>query len=966
MEEEESAYSEVIFAPEVMLLNVQSLNPNKSRLLEVELSKCRSVKILCLTETWSNSASINSNSIDEFKLVSHYNRLSSRGGGVAIWLKMDMCWEKISLNAFCVDKHIELCAVKLLQNNTPVVVITCYRSPDGDLKTFMDNLNDALNSTFKPYNKIILCGDFNINSFIECNDYDILCSLLKSYGLADKVWWPTRVTQSTVSIIDHAFTNIENGTCYVFDNIVSDHRTVYYETDIFKITPKTNNKVYELKRIFRNADIQKFLCRLVNQDWDGLYCLNDLNDAFDYFHGIFRSHFEDQFPLKMRTTKTDTYSRRWINSEILTSSIKLKDLYIMKSNYPQLSCIYKQAKLIHLKLVRNSKRRFFQNKIFTSDNPNKTLWKIISELTHNEPEISNNIEISVKDTLLNDPSLVADSFNEFFKQAPKDLIKNISVRNNTPADSHNIDGVNQTLFLHPYVEEELLSLVKNKIKPKWSAGPDDIPPAIIKKVLSAIITPLTYLINLSFEKGQFPELLKTSKIIPIHKKKDKACMENYRPVAISSSFSKFFEQAFLGRLQKFLDNHNVLSKYQHGFRNNLSTNTAMIDLYNNVVSKIEAGECPVGIFCDLSRAFDCVNHNLLITKLFSYGCRGNSLDWVVSYLENRHQYVVIPNTNKENFKNQISSNIIDIDVGVPQGSVLGPILFLLYVNDIESIFKNVSPVLYADDTSIIISDRNEVQLEREVNILMTNLQSWFSTNNIYINSEKTQVIRFRNRQNTCKYIDLKCSNLQHNTVDTIKFLGLMVDTNLNFKSHAKILVPKLNSLCYLLRNLKIILNIDQLVNIYHAHVESRIRYGICLWGGSPSAANVFISQKRAIRTIAGASKHTSCKSLFKKLNILTLPSLYIFEMSVHIYKNRHNLTYVHNVHKVNTRQKHQIHVPFKRCNVGVLATDCMGVRIFNYLPVNIQNCQLISSFRKNLKVFLTDKCYYSLGEFFQG
>lgn len=514
----------------------------------------------------------------------------------------------------------------------------------------------------------------------------------------------------------------------------------------------------------------------------------------------------------------------------------------------------------------------------------------------------------------------------------------------------------------------MYNLLVAKLKNKKSSGPDDIPMFIIKNNLLLIIDPLTYLVNLSFLSGTFPSRLKTGKVIPIFKKKDPHLLDNYRPVTVPSGFSKILEYSFLDRLLSFINKFNILTDNQHGFRRGKSTATAMYSFNETLIKYIDAGECPVGIFCDLSRAFDCVDQDILIKQLSIYGIRGNSLNWVSSFLKSRKQYVSINHVDQNEMRTY-NSDLTEINMGVVQGSVLGPVLFLLYINDIISSSNDAYFTLYADDTSLIISDKCDNTLKQKCESALLNLINWFNSISLFFNSDKTQLIRFHPSQNKTDDI-----NLSIDTKDTFrinasqdsncKFLGLYLEPCLNWKTHCKFLSSKLSSVYFLFMNLKPILTTEQLIMLYYAQVESRLRYGICFWGDSTLSHDVFVNQKRILRSIAGVSSTHTCKGIFKHFKILTLYSLYIFEICLFVFNNKNKFLTNSNYHQINTRQKNNLHLPFSRLNITFKAPSRIGARIFNRLPNDIKSINKENIFKKKLKLFLVDKCLYNSLEYF--
>lgn len=952
-----------MFDPKLLLLNIQGLNFSKIDELFMCTSIFKNLNILCLTETHAKNNTISNLIIDDFELASLYCRTRHECGGVGIWLKSHMSFKKIDLFRFCQEKHIEICGVLVKnENNMDTIIIACYRSPSGELSIFFDTLYEILNYVYKPYIHIILCGDFNLDSYNQIDDYKdfiYLCNMLGEFNLTPKIKWPTRVSHKKVKTIDHVFMNFEGcGVDCVLDNITSDHRTVLLE---FKTKSTFTNEYFvHKKRRFNDDSIRNFETGLVNENWSNLYCIQDINTAFSYFTGIFYYYFNVNFPLKKRYDKINR--KKWITEEIQLSSQNVKNLFYMMKISPKIKITYLEAKRQHKKLIERTKKQYFQNKIFNSDNTNKATWRVVSEITKREKH-HKNITIESNEGLLTNPYDIANGFNSFFKSAPIQTLNEIS--RNSPAREKNtpVTDTENRMILYPFTDEEFYNLVYSKLKSKNSGGPDDVPSFLIKRILFLIVKPLVYLINLSFCTGEFPSILKTGKVIPLFKKNSPLEMKNYRPVTVPYCFSKIFEYCFLDRFLFYLNTNNIITPNQHGFSRGKSTLTAFHCFYERLIYYIEAGECPVGIFCDLSRAFDCVNHDLLLEKLSHYGINGIPHNWLCSFLRNRTQYVSIMHYSN-NSVSQVQSNSVNIDTGVPQGSVLGPVLFICYINELDKIYNGTLFTMYADDTSIIISDKNDDRLNHNSVTLLTKISEWFATNHLYLNIEKTNWIRFHNRQKTVFPLNLKINTNILPIANEVKFLGIYLDEGLNFKSHCEHLISSINIETYKFRNLRTVLTERQMVCLYYALIESRLRYGLYFWGWSALAQNVFVSQKRIIRCIAGVSNLSSCKNLFRNYEILTLPSLFIYEMCIYVFVNKDNFKSNSNYHNFNTRHSNDIFIPFAKYNVGVKSPNILGPKMFNDLPVDIKLCETLKSFKRKLKMFLIDKCFYAVSEYF--
>ena len=339
---------------------------------------------------------------------------------------------------------------------------------------------------------------------------------------------------------------------------------------------------------------------------------------------------------------------------------------------------------------------------------------------------------------------------------------------------------------------------------------------------------MTHLVNSSINKGIFPDELKIPKVIPIFKSGNKESIENYRPISILSVFTKVFEKIMYKHLINFVDKNEIIYKYQFGFRRQHSTNHAVITLVEKNTNALDKGKVVVGCFLDLNKAFDTANHRILISKLRKYGIKGHTLQWFERYLKNRKPFVQI-----KNFKSQIKSPTC----GVPQGSILSPLLFILYINDLTNVSDVLFPILFADDTSVYIEADKESDLIKTLNEELAKLNIWLNANKLTINIAKSHYMVFhrgRRKSNICSPI---LNNVSLERVQCTKFLGIIIDDGLKWTNHISYIKNKIAKGFGIILRARNFFNKKTLLNLYHAFIFLYLIYCVEIWG---NAANIYL------------------------------------------------------------------------------------------------------------------------------
>lgn len=669
-----------------------------------------------------------------------------------------------------------------------------------------------------------------------------------------------------------------------------------------------------------------------------------MNIFLDYFQYCYLS----AFPL-MPMNKTKN-AHHISTKGILVSRNKLQILDVLNNLMPSATgnMKLKSYRKVFKKVLQTAKKLSIIDKIKKSNNKIKTTWRIIGEQT------KKNTRKPEKNKEIKDPQTKAvyrgrqipDAFNNFFVNVAKKLTEQCQSAEVGDCEQYlNLMNQPKNKICFSLMTSQELARIIRSLKNKKSRDYYDMDVESIKKLIlqnDLLFDLLLNILNCCISQGIFPDSLKIGKVVPVFKKGAMDEIGNYRPVCILPVISKILETALKSRMVEYLESNCLIRDCQYGFRNKRSTEMAITRSIKFILEALDGSQRCTSIFCDLSKAFDCLRHDILLHKLRYYGFEGKEYSILKSYLQNREQVVSV---------NELRSKRETCNIGVPQGSILGPLLFLIYVNDLEICLPEwASVTLFADDTHIVIKDKKEQSLVDKRNYVFDKIKRWFDINGIILNESKSTILNY------------KCTLKAGERSEDAVFLGCRLDSTLTFEKHIENLCKKLSSANYALFKLKPLIDKKTLISVYYAYCHSLINYAITIWGSATAVKRVLLCQKRSIRIIDGLPRLASVRAHFAKSRIMTVINIFVFRSLLEIHAQKENLLRKKDVHHYNTRNKEKLIIPKVRLqkvyNLGIN----LKIKLYNKLPASVVDLPF-KEFEYKIKYFLERHPFYCISEF---
>ena len=888
----------------VLSLNIQSIRAKFDKLMSLLKylnEKNCNFSAICIQETWlKENDDVSLLHIPGYHLIHQGTRCSAHGG-LIIYLRTEFTYRHKTM--YDSSSRWEGLFLDIHHDNikSKIVIGNIYRPPrrnncNNEIELFLEEFKPIVQKLNKEKAVVILPGDYNLN-LLDIQERDKIQEyhdLLSSNGMYPKITLPTRFSRRNCTLIDQIFCKFSAVTQLSLSGILfgalSDHLACFSCIDLFDNKQKSRQK---WTRVYNHTetDVHNF-CRelessISNTHFD-MNLDNDPNENYNKLEHIITTAKQKHMPSKLEKVKKYKHKLSpWITTAIIRS-VKFRDqLYKkMKSCCPD-SQEYATIRInlntynsILQKTIRHAKSTYYGREFEKHKNDSRKTWCTIKNVINknkSSKEFPSYFLINnIKETNNN---IIADKFNQFFTNIGPSLAKKIKTDSPASYNSFMTQNILSSFHFSLVTGESVEKLIQS-LKTKTSSGHDEISTVLLKRISSSLSGLLSLMINQSLLTGIFPDRLKIAKVLPLYKKDNPYIFDNYRPISLLPSISKVFEKVVFKQVYEYFHSNNLLYKSQYGFRADHSTEFASLELCDRIHRYLDEGKVPVTVFLDLSKAFDTLDHEILLNKLNYYGVHNVALNWFKSYLSDRQQYIEFNGT---------SSSILKIQTGVPQGSILGPLLFLIYMNDIHLVSDKFNSILYADDTTLdsplcsfdIMSDNkgyNKAIITKSINSELKAITDWLAVNKLSLNVKKTKFMIFHYWQRDIStYIpEIIIDNIPIERVRDFNFLGLTIDDHMTWKAHTHKIANKISRSLGVINSLKNILPRAILLTLYNSLVLPHLQYSILCWGFNPGRVTTL--QKRALRLISGSKYRAHTEPICKQLGLLKLND--IFHLSI--------------------------------------------------------------------------------------
>lgn len=927
----------------VLHLNVRSLFKHIDEILNT--SDITSNDILCFSETWLNSSHPNHDILlPNFSLLRKDRGDDRRGGGLAIYIKNNIKFEALEIQC---PLLAEFMGVKIFSGMSSCNVVAGYIPPNEahNSPKILESLFEC--NRYLTSSKTIIIGDFNVDWAQNKPVKTKMVGVLEFYQFSQLMNSYTRVTSNSKTIIDLCFSN-DALFCnpVVLELDISDHFAIKCNINLGKPVSVPNTT---RKRDFRKFNESEFFNYAKYVNFYKASEISCAHQAADFLENVI-CNIVDQFA-PYRLFKPKNVQIPWITKEIkyLAKQKRLLFRNYIKSGAQKMSSewsIYKSCRNKLANIIKAAKRQSYEQKLTDS---NLGVWDKINLFRHNNSKSNCTIDkLKVDDKVIMEPIEISKCLNEFFASVGTKLNNSFNNTNlNNNGDYTNQHHRTQTFSFHKVDKNAVMKHLMD-MKGHKTGGIDQIPAFVYKILGPLIIAPLTYIINKSIETNIFPNKWKTALVIPIFKTGDTTQPGNYRPISLLPILGKVFEKILNIQIRAYIFGNNLLHSRQFGFRNGASTDQLVLQLitkFKLMLAHPSSNFITVAAL-DISKAFDCVNHEILSAKLTDlFGFDTSALNLVNSYLSNRAQRLKV---------NNVISQPAVVATGVPQGSILGPLLFILFINDLMEIRNTF---LFADDCLLVSAGETAEKAAKSLEIDLIETSNWYTNNKLVLNAKKTDILTFSSLKTKQILPEVRFQSCAIKQSEKIKYLGFHLDSNLKMSIHVKTMKKKLYpNIGNFIRKRKY-LN-DQLAALwYKALIRPHLEYGAAVMFGT-STANIKELKKIESRCLKIINKDTGKDLTRVKHDITDIEIRLKYFYILAFYKIFNKLVPIID-HNIIPQRPNVTCTRLNSFNGAIIGRNCgtssilnMGASIFNSLPAKVRSIKNFKSFKTALKSLL--------------
>lgn len=850
----------------ILHINARSLHQNFDDISSLVLKQNHNADFILISETWLHSNLVSNYQIEGYELVHSIPEDAITGKGCAIYVLHKIYPFCKHLDELCVNS-IEFQSIFLhvsLPGKPSFIVATVYRSPSYPFPPFLEYVENTLLHISRLNKPCYWGGDWNIDLFgynVD-NQPKYFLDCLNSYGFYPTIYVPTRISSVppfTETLIDNIFTNvpetiIDSGS---ISSGIADHQAVFCFSNLIDNCHRLGRRIRPISR-FNYDKIEQLKTNLAIK-LDGFFEFDDPDAAADLLMSTISSEV-DKLSVSSPTRRSSPI-QPWITPALLGSiSTRNRLLKVfLKNRSPENQNKYRKYRNVLRLALRNAKKMYYRSQFQKNASKPKQLWADLMEaIQNNKKSVNLPDTFTIGGTEIDDPQDIANQFNNFYSQVAPRLDSTLGPCDVDPMSYMEGIRIAETMTFNP-VTQNYVHIIINSLK-DTCAGPDRIGTKLLKAISPTILGHITYLINLCLRNNTFPKSFKTAFITPIFKSGSRKEFANYRPISVLPIFSKILETVMQKQLMSFISVNNILYDNQFGFRPKHSTYMPISLLHNFITTRLACDYVTASVYLDLSRAFDTVNTEILLKKLNKYGIRENALELMKSYLTERKQHL--------KYKDTVSGPE-NVTCGVPQGSVLGPILFLLYINDISLVCDQAKFLLFADDTAVLYSGPSVADLQATISCSFPKVTKWLHANRLSLSTSKTYFQLYPTHIQTDE-IKICVNQTCIKRAKTIKYLGVLVDEDFKFKSHVSKVTSTISRNIGIIARARYLLDSKYTHLLYNALVLPYLSYCIVVWGSNYESTlqPIILAQKRAVRLIVGTGRFSHTSPLFRDLKVL--------------------------------------------------------------------------------------------------